>query len=305
MAAPDPIQLQVQRSIDRGIPKKQIAIDLREMGIPDTKIALLLEVHRSTIIRWLGARRISALTPAGTARARESWPAAREWSKEFTAQEVERRTGWRSDFAVRIVRGVEMAKRRGNRWMPWFVRLWVESVERGDLAPALMAGLTVLTEWLGEPACTGLRDLILDRKPFEGEIELARLNDLREPTRIPPPTDAQRLEAEQRLLLYRNARKGFGPAARPFLTAIRDRVDSLSLESLLNLPAGGQPDPYAALAELLERWPLADVDSDMSGLAYDLTGDEGEGWGNVARLGNWQLLMRVFMHRPLNEEKVR
>ncbi len=272
---------------------------LRSQGYSWEEVAEALSnggkpVDERTLRRWAKAEQ------AADSLAAVSWPPSRLWPQDWDGTEVARKTSWEPRLADRIARGAGASPAHGRRWLTWYFRLWVETLESRE-APepwaALLAGLPVLAEWLQEPACTRLAEVIRQHTPWRIEQKVNDADERADVSRIPPPTEADRDARDRAINAFRAARRRFVVAARPHIAAIRRRVDSLSLEVLLNMPGGGQSGPYVALAEILDR--ASERNASEPQIVDEVTGwPTGYGWAVISELGSWQLFAKIFMTEP-------
>ncbi|MSQ35346.1 MAG: hypothetical protein EXR57_05980 [Dehalococcoidia bacterium] len=250
---------------------------MRGAGLADAEIARRLNVDRSTIYRWLGARR-AAQQLRETGPALKAWPSEREWPETW-AEDKLREIGLgptSADFTWLVIQAARAAEKR---WVVWFHRRYVEVYDRAShgatrneqaltLSPFLhaVAGLPVLAAWLNEPACDDLEGLCWTFSPWTA-----------------------RLAKEQRFKFFKRSvpefvrnRIAYSSAARPATYAISRAIYRRALETgFTNTP----PDYGSALAAFHKRVPMFDVgnptpyiqDSDLGRILTTIFTSEPEG----------------------------
>ncbi len=265
---------------------------LRRAGQTDKAIALKLGVTDRTLRRSLGTRRDARRQALVEGTLQAEWQTERYWDDALSVETIAEITGVSLDRARRISAAGQLAHRRGDRWLEWFLRRWIE---RSDDVGApehwvmLLAGLPVLAEWLTEPACMEIHQRILQYRPYLVEMELDEANRLI--NQSPNPSEQQNRSLDSVVGKYRKVRQGFASASRIHVSTFREHIESLSYAGLIELPDGGNI-PYSALAKIAACLPLIETDP-----IEEVLGGQPDSRANL-----WQSFAQVFIHKSPEEE---
>lgn len=264
---------------------------MRREGLTDKTIARQLGVTDRTLRDTLGRRRDVLRQWLSEEFANDEWPSDRLWDGVWSVEAVESITGVSLDRARRISAAGHRAHRRGDRWLEWFLRRWIERSDDADVPEhwvTLLAGLPVLAEWLTEPACVDIHQLILQYRPYLVEMELAEANRL---INAVNPSEQQMRSRETIVVEYQRVRQGFASASRNHVKTLREHIESISYAGLIELPDGGDI-PYSALAQIAANLPFLETDPLEAAL----------GSGLDSRVDFWQSFAQVFIHQSPEEE---
>lgn len=278
----------------KALGSKQIAEGqmMRREKLTDKAIAQKLGVTDRTLRRALGRRRDLLSQPVSDEFANIEWPSDRLWDGIWSVETIESATGVSLDRARRISAAGQRAHSRGDRWLEWFLRRWIERSDDADVPEhwvTLLAGLPVLAEWLSEPACTEIHQLILQYRPYLVEAKLDEANRLI--NAYPTPSEQQNRSRDSVVGEYRRVRQGFASASRNHVKTLREHIESISYSGLIDLPDGGDI-PYSALAQIVASLPLIEIDR-----IEEILGRKGD-----SRAELWQMFAQVFVHKSPEKE---